>query len=82
VPSINEEIRERRASLVDVQRVLHDVDTTLEQMQRFLTRVRARKQYLPDAQDAERLNQMSVTLAERTMAVQQQLSRTVDVFRF
>jgi len=82
VASIKEEIRSRQAALVDVARAFHDANTTIEACRRFLLRVAARKRYLPDVADIERVASWAVQLAERDTAVQQSVERAQDVFRF
>jgi hypothetical protein len=82
VASINEEIRERRATLDDCQRAIKRMDTTIEAMQRFLSRVRSRKRYLPDVSDMERLVNWGVAVAEADTGIQMQIQRSQDVFRF
>lgn len=80
--SINEEIRERRATLEDCQRAIKRMDTVVEQMQRFLTRVKGRKRYLPDVADMERLVNWGIAVAEADTGIQMQIQRSQDVFRF
>lgn len=82
MPSIQEEIRSRRAVLVEVQRALHDVDTVLEATQRLVVRVRTRKQYLPDVADAERISGLMVDLGARVAAAGLVAVRMTDVFQF
>jgi uncharacterized protein YoxC len=66
--SINQLVRERRKVLDELKRKLRTVDSSLELQQRYLDRVLARKNKLPEVSDlnylANELNNMVKALTE------------------
>jgi prefoldin subunit 5 len=82
VASITVEIRERRAALVELRRALKPVDSSLESLDRFILRIQARKQYLPDLAEAQRMSQMLVDVATSIQNATRIMAQVLDVFRF